>query len=186
MAKRLLFLGVPILLLCSCKEQEQPDYPPIGGKKMDLKITCSAFEEGGLIPPKYTCDGQNVSPPLEWEAVPEGTRSIALISDDPDAPMGTWVHWVLFNLPADATDLAENIPPEETLTNGARQGTNDFRKIGYGGPCPPGGTHRYFFRIYALDAQIDLPAGAAKPELLKAMQGHILSQGQLIGKYKRR
>jgi Raf kinase inhibitor-like YbhB/YbcL family protein len=186
MAKRLLFFVVPILLLCSCKEQEQPDYPSIGGKKMDLRITSSAFEEGALIPPKYTCDGENVSPPLKWETVPEGTKSIALISDDPDAPMGTWVHWVLFNVPGETKELAENVPPDKTLTNGASQGTNDFRKIGYGGPCPPGGTHRYFFRIYALDAQIDLPAGATKPELLKAIQGHILGQGQLMGKYKRR
>ena len=153
---------------------------------MDLKITSSAFEEGGLIPPKYTCDGENVSPPLKWEAVPEGAKSIALISDDPDAPMGTWVHWVLFNLPGETKELAENVPPDKTLTNAARQGTNDFRKIGYGGPCPPAGTHRYFFKIYALDAQIDMPAGATKAELLKAMQGHILSQGQLMGKYKRR
>jgi Raf kinase inhibitor-like YbhB/YbcL family protein len=153
---------------------------------MDLKVSSSAFEEGGLIPPKYTCDGENVSPPLEWENVPEGAKSIALISDDPDAPMGTWVHWVLFNLPGETKELAENIPSDKTLTNGARQGTNDFSKIGYGGPCPPSGTHRYFFKVYALDGQIDLPAGATKPELLRAMQGHILSQGQLIGKYKRR
>jgi Raf kinase inhibitor-like YbhB/YbcL family protein len=186
MARRLLVLVVPVLLFCSCKEQEQPDYPPIGGTKMDLKVTSSAFEEGGLIPPKYTCDGADVSVPLKWENLPEATKSIALISDDPDAPMGTWVHWVLFNLPGETKELAENIPPDKTLPSGARQGTNDFRKIGYGGPCPPGGTHRYFFKVYALDGQIDLPAGATKQELLKAMQDHILGQGQLIGKYKRR
>jgi len=152
---------------------------------MDLKVTSSAFQEGGLIPPKYTCDGADVSVPLRWDNVPQGTKSIALISDDPDAPMGTWVHWVLFNLPGETKELAENIPADKTLPSGARQGTNDFRKIGYGGPCPPGGTHRYFFKIYALDTLLDLPAGARKAELLKAMEGHIVGQGQLMGKYKR-
>lgn len=152
---------------------------------MEIKITSSAFEDGGLIPAKYTCDGADVSPPLQWDAVPEGTRSIALICDDPDAPMGTWVHWVLFNLPSDAKELAENIPTEETLPNGAKQGVNDFGRVGYGGPCPPGGTHRYFFKIYALDTEVGLQAGADKRRLLKTMEGHILEQGQLIGKYKR-
>ena len=152
---------------------------------MEIKITSSAFEEGGFIPAKYTCDGADVSPPLQWDAVPEGTKSVALICDDPDAPMGTWVHWVLFNLPSDAKELAENIPAEETLPNGAKQGVNDFGRIGYGGPCPPGGTHRYFFKIYALDTEVGLEAGADKRQLLKAMEGHILEQGQLVGKYKR-
>ena len=152
---------------------------------MEIKITSSAFEEGGMIPAKYTCDGADVSPPLQWDAVPQGSKSIALICDDPDAPMGTWVHWVLFNLPAETKELAENIPPVETLPNGARQGLSDFGRIGYGGPCPPGGTHRYFFKIYALDTEIGLEAGANKRQLLKAMEGHILEQGQLVGKYKR-
>lgn len=152
---------------------------------MEIKITSSAFEEGGMIPAKYTCDGADVSPPLQWDAVPQGSKSIALICDDPDAPMGTWVHWVLFNLPSDAKELAENIPPVETLPNGARQGLSDFGRIGYGGPCPPSGTHRYFFKIYALDTEIGLEAGANKRQLLKAMEGHMLEQGQLVGKYKR-
>ena len=152
---------------------------------MEIKITSSAFEDGGLIPAKYTCDGADVSPPLQWDAVPEGTKSIALICDDPDAPMGTWVHWVLFNLPSDAKELAENIPTEETLPNGAKQGVNDFGRVGYGGPCPPGGTHRYFFKIYALDTEVGLQAGADKRRLLKTMEGHILEQGLLVGKYKR-
>ena len=152
---------------------------------MEIKITSPAFEEGGLIPAKYTCDGADISPPLQWEAVPEGTKSIAIICDDPDAPMGTWVHWVLFNLPPDTKELAEKLPDDETLPNGARQGITDFGKTGYGGPCPPSGTHRYFFKIYALDTVIDIVAIADKPKLLKAMEGHILGQGQLIGKYKR-
>ncbi|MCJ7777236.1 MAG: YbhB/YbcL family Raf kinase inhibitor-like protein [Sedimentisphaerales bacterium] len=152
---------------------------------MDIKVTSSAFKDEGLIPAKYTCDGDDISPPLQWDAVPQGAKSIALISDDPDAPMGTWVHWVLFNLPAEKNNLEENIPPDKTLPNGARQGANDFGRIGYGGPCPPSGTHRYFFKIYALDTKLSLQAGAKKSDLLKAMQGHILGQGQLTGKYKR-
>jgi len=153
---------------------------------MDIKVTSPAFENEGMIPAKYTCDGEDISPPLQWDAVPEGTKSIALISDDPDAPMGTWVHWVLFNLPVDARELKENIPPDKTLPNGAKQGTSDFGRIGYGGPCPPGGTHRYFFKIYALDTELNLQAGARKRDLLKEMEGHIVGQGQLMGKYKRR
>lgn len=152
---------------------------------MEIKVTSSAFAEGALIPAKYTCDGEDISPPLQWDAVPDETKTIALISDDPDAPMGTWVHWVLFNLPAETAELQENIPPVETLPNGAKQGTSDFGRIGYGGPCPPSGTHRYFFKIYALDTEIDLPAGAVKAQLVKAMEGHILAQGQLMEKYKR-
>jgi Raf kinase inhibitor-like YbhB/YbcL family protein len=153
---------------------------------MEIQITSSAFEDGGLIPARYTCDGEDVSPPLQWAGVPEGVRSIALICDDPDAPMGTFVHWVLFNLPAVTKELAEDVPADKTLPNGARQGITDFGRIGYGGPCPPSGTHRYFFKIYALDAEIALKAGASKRELLKAMEGHILAQGQLVGKYRRR
>jgi len=186
MARRLLLLVVPMLFLCSCGKREHAGPPPAGGEKMSIEVTSTAFEDGGMIPPRYTADGQDISPPLRWDAVPEGTKSIALISDDPDAPMGTWVHWVLFNLPADAAELAENVPPKSTLPNGAAQGTNDFGKIGYGGPAPPSGTHRYYFKIYALDAQIDLPPGAKKSQLLKAMEGHILAQGQLMGRYKRR
>jgi len=153
---------------------------------MEIKITSSAFENGGLIPAKYTCDGEDISPPLQWDGVPEGARSIALICDDPDAPMGTFVHWVLFNLPAATKELTEDVPADKTLPNGVRQGITDFGRIGYGGPCPPSGTHRYFFKIYALDMELALKAGAGKRELLKAMEGHILGQGQLIGKYKRR
>ena len=153
---------------------------------MDIKVTSTAFSHEGLIPSKYTCDGADVSPPLQWQGIPKGTKSIALISDDPDAPVGTWVHWVLFNLPPDAASLDENVPRQETLPNGARQGKNDFGKIGYGGPCPPSGTHRYFFKICALDTLLDLPPGSKKSDLLKAMEGHILGRGQLMGKYKRK
>lgn len=184
--KKVIVLAImPVSLFCYCKDSEQIDSKAAGGKKMEIKITSSAFAEDGLIPPKYTCDGSDISPPLQWEAMPEGTKSIALICDDPDAPSGTFVHWVIFGLSAETRELEENIPPDETLPNGAKQGTSDFGRIGYGGPCPPSGTHRYFFKIYALDTELDLAAGARKPQLLKAMEGHILGQGQLIGKYKR-
>lgn len=152
---------------------------------MDIKLRSTAFEEGGMIPKQYTCDGKDISPPLAWESVPDSTKSIALICDDPDAPMGTWVHWVLYNLPANIKELPENIPTQKILENGAKQGTNDFRNIGYGGPCPPGGTHRYYFKIYALETVLTLEAGATKTKLLKAMEGHILAEGELMGKYKR-
>jgi Raf kinase inhibitor-like YbhB/YbcL family protein len=184
--KLFVLLTIPALLVCCCKDSEQVDTGPAGGEKMEIKITSSAFAEGGMIPSKYTCDGADVSPPLQWDAVPEGTKSIALISDDPDAPMGTWVHWVLFNLPAQMRELPENIPPDETLPNGAKQGITDFGRVGYGGPCPPSGTHRYFFKIYALDTEVQIDTSAGKRGLLKAMEGHILGQGQLMGKYKRK
>jgi hypothetical protein len=186
MRKAVIVLAIlPVLLICSCDETEVASPRPQGGNKMDIKITSSAFENECIIPAKYTCDGVDISPPLQWEGIPEGAESIALICDDPDAPMGTFVHWVVFNLPADATQLDENVPSEKTLPNGAKQGTSEFGKIGYGGPCPPSGTHRYFFKMYALDAQVDLEAGASKSELLKAMDGHIVAQGQLMGKYKK-
>ena len=163
----------------------KPDGVALGGEKMEIKIKSSAFEAGGMIPKDYTCDGPDISPPIELGSVPDGTKSLALICDDPDAPGRTWVHWVLFNLPADTIVLNENILPQKDLPNGAKQGTNDFRRIGYGGPCPPGGTHRYFFKLYALDKVLDLEAGAKKSQLLEAMKGHILGEGQLMGKYKR-
>ena len=152
---------------------------------MEIKITSSAFSEGSMIPRQYTCDGDDVSPPLTWTGVPDGTKSLALICDDPDAPMGTWVHWVLFNIPASIKELPGNITSERIIENSAKHGKNDFRKFGYGGPCPPGGTHRYYFKLYALDSEINLEPGITKAELLKAMGGHILAEGQLMGKYKR-
>ena len=156
-----------------------------GGGKMALTITSPAFSEGEMIPRQYTCDGPDVSPELSWSGVPKGTKSLVLICDDPDAPMGTWVHWVLFNIPPGETGLPAQVPPEPTLSNGARHGTNDFRRLGYGGPCPPGGTHRYFFKLYALDTELDLESGATKAQVEEAMQGHIWAEGQLMGTYKR-
>ena len=153
---------------------------------MTIDLISPAFEDGEIIPAKYSCDGEDVSPPLEWSGVPEGTKSFALICDDPDAPIGTWVHWVLWGLPADTTSLPEGVPTDEAIEAGALQGKNDFKRIGYGGPCPPGGkTHRYFFKLYALDSGLDLAPGAKKKDVEKAMKGHILAQGQLVGRYKR-
>lgn len=151
-----------------------------------MEIKSQAFAQGGLIPAKYTCDGEDVSPPLTWSGAPAGTQSFAVISDDPDAPAGTWVHWVIWNIPAGTQALEENVPKLEALPNGARQGTTDFRRLGYGGPCPPSGTHRYSFRLYALDAPLDLRSTATKRELEKAMQGHVLARAELTGKYGRR
>jgi len=156
-----------------------------GGTDMAITITSSAFIDGATIPRKYTCDAEDISPDLKWSGVPNGAQSLALICDDPDAPVGTWVHWVLFNIPADATALQAGIPAEAVLKNGARHGQNDFRKLGYGGPCPPGGTHRYYFKLFALDTLLTLESGSTKAQLLAAMKGHILAEGQLMGKYKR-
>ncbi len=153
---------------------------------MALHLTSTAFEPNGTIPKKYTCDGPDVSPPLAWNDPPAGTQSFALIVDDPDAPAGTWVHWVLFNLPASARALPENVPKVEQIADGALQGRNDFRRIGYGGPCPPRGpAHRYFFKLYALDTRLGLRAGASKADVERAMAGHILAQGELVGRYGR-
>jgi Raf kinase inhibitor-like YbhB/YbcL family protein len=138
-----------------------------------------------MIPGQNTCDGTDVSPDLAWTGIPEGTRSLALICDDPDAPMGTWVHWVLFNIPPDETGLPAEVAPEASLSNGAIHGTNDFSRLGYGGPCPPGGTHRYYFKLYALDTKLNLDSGATKAQLEDAMESHILAEGQLMGKYSR-
>jgi Raf kinase inhibitor-like YbhB/YbcL family protein len=178
-------------LLASCQRHEAESSATAevereAAKKV-IKVQSAAFAPDGIIPTKCTCDGQNVSPALEWSSAPEKTRSLALIVDDPDAPQGTWTHWVLFNLPAAATRVTENVPPRETLANAACQGTNDFKKVGYGGPCPPSGsgTHRYLFKIYALDTRLGLKPGATKDQLLQAMTGHVLAGGQLIGKYSR-
>jgi len=156
------------------------------GQSGKLAVTGAAFGQGHPIPVKYTCQGDDISPPIQWDGAPATTKSFALICDDPDAPGGTWVHWVLFNLPTDAPALPENTAKSETLPNGATQGRNSFQKIGYGGPCPPGGkAHRYFFKVYALDTLLTLDSGADKEKLLAAMKGHILAQGQLMGTYKR-
>jgi len=143
------------------------------------------FLTGSFIPFKYTCDGENYSPPLTWEDPPNGTKSFALIVSDPDAPNGTFTHWVLYNLPADLRQLSEGVPPQHTLPDGITQGKNDFDQIGFCGPCPPNGTHRYYFKLHALDQRLDVSPGASKNEILEAMKGHVLDAAELMGLYGR-
>lgn len=150
-----------------------------------MKLTSAAFQENGPVPVEYTCDGADQSPPLQWTDSPRNTRSFALIADDPDAPGGTFVHWVLYNIPASATFLEENQPADDMLDNGASQGVNDFKNTGYGGPCPPSGMHRYFFKLYALDEVLKSKEGMTKGDLLSAMKGHILAETQLMGTFQR-
>jgi Raf kinase inhibitor-like YbhB/YbcL family protein len=153
---------------------------------MSFELSSAAFQEGKTIPRKHTCDGPDLSPPLSWTAPPEGTRSLALICDDPDAPRGTWVHWVIFDLPADLGGLPEGISTEAEPPVGGRQGRTDFGRLGYGGPCPPRGpAHRYYFRLYALDAALGLPAGATKAQVLQAMAGRVVAEAGLMGRYGR-
>jgi Raf kinase inhibitor-like YbhB/YbcL family protein len=191
MRNNLLALSLVLLvLILSCANRPQPPATlpqpnPPAESKIEIKLTSSAFKEGQSIPRQYTCDGVNVSPPLEWSGVPKSAKTIAIICDDPDAPAGTWVHWVLYNMPAENIGLVENLPATQDLKAGGFQGKNDFGKIGYGGPCPPSGTHRYFFKIYALDSELPLKAGATKADAEKAMEGHVVLQGHLMGTYKR-
>jgi Raf kinase inhibitor-like YbhB/YbcL family protein len=154
---------------------------------MAIVVKSPAFAEDGPIPAKYTGDGKDVSPPLTWSGVPHGTRSLVLLCEDPDAPRGTWSHWVLFNLPAETRELAEGLPAEATLPAGGVQGSNDFGKIGYGGPAPPPGKpHRYYFKLTALNTTLNLSAGAKRQEVLSAMEGHVLGEGWLMGVYGRK
>jgi hypothetical protein len=149
-------------------------------------LVSAAFADGGDIPAMYTCDGGDVSPPLEWGAAPEGTVSYALICEDPDAPAGNWVHWVVYGIPAGRTSLPEGAGDRESFEDGTLQGENSWDRTGYGGPCPPSGTHRYFFRLYALDNRPRLEAGADAAALREAMEGHILAEAELMGRYSRR
>jgi hypothetical protein len=152
---------------------------------MVFMLTSLAFEHKQAIPPKFTCTGEDISPELTWNDPPEGTQSYGLIMDDPDAPAGTWVHWVMYNIPANLRGLTEAVPGKKDIEGMGMNGLNSWPKIGYRGPCPPLGTHRYFFRIYALDTKLGLDSGASKPELIKAMQGHILGIAELMGTFKK-
>jgi Raf kinase inhibitor-like YbhB/YbcL family protein len=183
-ASRLLLIASFIFILVGCTPRATE--PDLGGSPMTLELSSSAFKEGETIPRQYTRDGDDTSPPLRWADPPEGTKSFALICDDPDAPSGTFTHWVLFNLPPDTRELKAAIPTRETLDSGAKQGKNDFGKIGYGGPAPPKGKpHHYYFKLYALDTTLDLPAGASKEKVPAAMKGHVLAEGRLMGLYQR-
>src|SRR6266404_1911823 len=181
-------LTLALLTLSGCAKAPQPaaSQPAIQKEnKMEFKLTSTSFKEGQPIPRQYTCDGVNVSPALEWGGAPRAAKTFAIICDDPDAPSGAGMQWVRYNVPADRIGLVENVPATEKVTGDGLQGTTDFQKIGYGGPCPPSGTHHYFFKLYALDGELSLQAGATKAELLKAMEGHIVAQTQLMGTYKR-
>lgn len=201
MKRNLAIALVVALMLCGCinKGTAEADQNKSGdvssydaknqkGEKspMNIKVTSSAFKNEESIPTLYTCEGQDISPALSWSEVPKEAKSLALICDDPDAPRGTWVHWVVYYIPPSVTGFDENVPKGvETLDNGAKQGTNSWPKIGYGGPCPPSGTHRYFFKVYALDTVLNLTKSATKADVEKAMDGHVLAWGQLMGKYKK-
>jgi len=145
-----------------------------------MKITSSAFREGESIPSKFTCDGGDTSPPLQIADVPSGAKSVVLIADDPDAPGGLFNHWLIWNIPPQSSSIAEGIAPKGV------QGINDFGKSGYGAPCPPSGMHRYYFRVFALDRELDLHSGAKRSQLDAAMKGHVIAQGELIGRYARK
>lgn len=149
-----------------------------------IQVRSAAFRDGAAIPARYTCSGADVSPALAWSGLPKGTRSVAVVCDDPDAPGGTWVHWVLYDLPPTQTSLPEGLPHGDAAAGG-RQGTNDFQKVGYNGPCPPGGTHRYLFHVYALDRMLALAPRATRARLDSAMRGHVLAEGRLLGKFRR-
>ena len=152
---------------------------------MTFHLTSPAFESGGDIPKEFTCDGPDSSPSLIWTDPPPGTETLALIVDDPDAPSGTWVHWVLYNLPTTDRGLSEGMAKDHQLSDGARQGRNDFGELGYNGPCPPrGAPHRYFFKLYALDCKVTLKAGASKGELERAMKRHVLAKAELVGRFQ--
>ena len=171
--------GAPDVPAARVEEEE-------GGAVMSLELTSAAFTRGAAIPRQYTGDGPDVSPPLKWTDPPGGTKSFAVICDDPDAPMGTWVHWVIYGIPPETRELAEGVAKTETLASGAKQGVTDFRSVGYGGPAPPPGKPpRYFFKLYALDTELSLGPRMRKKDMVKAMEGHILAQGELMGTYQR-
>ena len=186
-------VGLPVLLaaLTSCGRIPPTESILHEDPKMNtIRLQSPAFADGGAIPKVYTCDGKDVSPPLEWSGVPDAARSLALIVEDPDAPRGTWTHWVIFNVPASVGGLGEGVPAHERVTvaaggETALQGQNDFKKTGYGGPCPPSGTHRYIFRLFALDAELGLGPKATRQELLRSIKGHVLAEGKLTGRYSR-
>ena len=186
LAGRITCLVIWLAALAAMVAAQQPNQSKGGHSVMAFNVTSPAFASGAGIPKPYTCQGTDISPALAWSGQPSQTTSFALIVDDPDAPVGTWVHWVMWNIPESAHQLAENVAKHDRLDGGAMQGRNDFRKIGYNGPCPPpGNTHRYYFRLYALDVKLTLPPGAAREELEAAMKGHILAQAEYTGTFRR-
>jgi len=176
---KLTLLSIMILLFAGCITKEDDDMEKIS-------VMVEGFNEGEMIPDEFTCNGKDISPLIYWKEIPAGTKSITLIMDDPDAPGGTFVHWVIYNMPAQTRNLPKGMPVDKTLVDGSMQGMTDFGKPGYGGPCPPPGKpHRYFFKVYALDMKLNLPVGASKNQVESAMKGHILADGEMMGKYQR-
>ena len=174
--KLLYFLILILIFIISCNQQKtQIETTGV----VEMKLTSTAFQNNAPIPSDYTCDGSDLSPPLTISDVPSNTKSLVLISDDPDAPVGIWDHWVVFNIPLSTKEIAKGTEPEGTA------GKNSWGRTGYGGPCPPSGTHRYFFKLYALDTMLNLPEGATKKDIEGAMQGHIVAKTELMGTYKR-
>ena len=191
MIRKVLLLAGLTLAGAAIMSIEPSSSQAAGSKKNHLHLESNSFKDGGMIPAKYTCSGANISPELHWKNAPSKTKFFALIVDDPDAPSQTWVHWVIFNIPAkkldlttgDTYELVEGFPRDEKTREGILQGANDFQKIGYDGPCPPNGTHRYYFKLYALDSAVNLPAGISKDQLLKAIAKHTLAWTQIMGLY---
>lgn len=181
----MLLFPLALALLMACGEQDiaqEQRAEPGGG----LRVESTAFAETETIPVRYTCDGDDVSPPLSWSEPPAGAQSLVLIGDDPDAPMRTWDHWVLFDIPTGTRSLPEGIPPDPIVPGIGTHGSNSWRRLGYGGPCPPPGEpHRYYYTIYALDASLDLEPGSTRKDIEEAMQGHVLAEGKLMGRYGR-
>lgn len=157
----------------------------MAGGEHEMKLISTAFSEGAMIPEAYTCDGADISPALAWSDVPDGVKTFALVCDDPDAPVGDWVHWVIYNIPGEVRKLQEKLPVTDSLADGVCQGINDFRKTGYGGPCPPRGVHRYYFRLYALDVALPCGTKMTKKKLQLAVKGHVLTEAVLMGRYRR-
>ncbi len=179
-------LGLMVLAPAAMAQYGVPLFDMGDEAEGNFHLFSSAFESNTVMPRRYTCDSRNASPPLEWSGASVRAESFAIIMDDPDAPVGTWVHWVVYNIPGTVTELPEGVAKQETLPDGTRQGLNSFGEIGYSGPCPPRGPeHRYVFRLYALDAMLDLPASATKEDLLVALEHHVLGRTKLVGRYER-
>jgi Raf kinase inhibitor-like YbhB/YbcL family protein len=186
MGLKLLIIFLLLVIISGCIAGEKKETIEEVNTMQTISITTEAFLSGEYIPSKYSCDSDDISPQLSWKGVPTDANSIVLIMDDPDAPSGTFVHWVLFNIPPGMQHLPEGIPSDNILGDGSRHGMTDFGRTGYGGPCPPRGKpHRYFFRVYALDTKLDIPAGASRKQVDNAMKGHVLAHGELIGKFGR-
>jgi Raf kinase inhibitor-like YbhB/YbcL family protein len=188
MSAKFIYLPLISLLVFNCGRKDETKQilnQTEQEKTMELKITSTAFEEGGMIPKNYTCDGDNVSPELSWSGAPAETKSFSIICEDPDAPAGIWVHWVAYNIPGNAKGIPEAVSTDKQLYNSTMQGLNTSGTTGYDGPCPPGGTHRYFFKVFALDSTLTIRGDVTKEVLLESIKEHILAQGELMGKYTR-